>query len=137
MNEDCSRGRTEAEKRGGGFGRDSHSGNSLGTPRCFLQRVRKRLERWEINFARAKEGERVRQERKKETRGTDAWAELLPHLPGHSDDYQKKGVAGGAIWMNVKRKELEKLGQPSGEWRSLGTAQGKEKWGRKLRMEAS
>ena len=102
-------------------------------PGVFWQRVRKRLERREINFARAKEGERVRQERKKDARtggiGTPP--------TGNSDDYQKKGVAAGAIRMSVKRKELEKLGQPSGEWRSLGTAQGKEKCGRKLRMEAS
>lgn len=35
-----------------------------------------------------------------------------PHLPpGNPDRYQKKGVAGGAIRMNVKTKELEKLGQ--------------------------
>ena len=99
--------------------------------------MRKRLERREINFARSKEGERVRQERKKDARSTRGPPELVPHPPGNSDDYQKKGVAAGAIWMSVKRKELEELGQTGGEWRSLDTARGKEKWGREFRMRAS
>jgi hypothetical protein len=30
----------------------------------------------------------------------------VPHPPGNSDDYQNTGIAGEAIRMNVKRKEL-------------------------------
>jgi len=54
---------------------------------------------------------------------------LDPHAPGNSDDYQKKGVAGGAICMNVKTKDLEKPASLGRVWR--------EKWGRKIRMRAS
>lgn len=34
-----------------------------------------------------------------------------PLPPGNSDGYQKKGVAGGAVCMNVKKKELDKRSQ--------------------------
>ena len=34
---------------------------------------------------------------------------LVPPPPGILHDYQKKGVVGGAICMNVKTKEIGKL----------------------------
>ena len=74
---------------------------------------------------------------RKTARSMRGRVELVPHPPGNSDDYQKKGVAKRAIWMNVKRKELGKAGQTGGSRRPFAAARGKEKWGRKFRMGAS
>ena len=52
----------------------------------------------------------------------------LPNI-GNPDGYQKKGVAGEAKRMVVKRKGLAKLAQRGGDQR--------EEWGPKFRMEAS
>jgi len=51
---------------------------------------------------------------------------LVPPTPGNPDGYQKKGVAGGAICMNVKRQDLVELGSLERDWR--------QKWGQKFRM---
>lgn len=34
----------------------------------------------------------------------------VPPPPGNLHEYQNKGVAGGAVWMKMKRRELENVG---------------------------
>ena len=57
----------------------------------------------------------------------------LPNI-GNPDGYQKKGVAGEAKRMVVKRKGLAKLAGHLG-WVLAATLRSEQEWGRKFRME--
>ena len=72
-------------------------------PRHFVQRVRKWLTQRKLFFALLKESERVKVFRNRRCGGAQS---CYPYPPGNWDDYQKKEVAGEAICMNVKRKDL-------------------------------
>ena len=105
-------------------------GNSLGTPRCFEQRVRKLLRNKEMRFAPGKEWQRakVKGPRRSDSRHRQSrWlSKERGWERGKRDRCQNKGDSKSCPDLGAK--------EWLGVWPLADFARSKQKWGRTVRM---